>query len=93
MQKKTWKLITLLLAASLLVSACSVSTTSTADPESVDSSVFASGDRGDTWKSLAAVPTVNGQKENIAALSVRVLLRRARSRNGLTNMDLLILAT
>jgi len=71
MQKKTWKLITLLLAASLLVSACSVSTTSTADPESVDSSVFASGDRGDTWKSLAAVPTVNGQKENIAALSVR----------------------
>ena len=70
MSKKSFKLSFLLLVLVLITSACSISTKSTADTSSVDSSIFASGDRGDTWRALTAVPNITGRPGSIANISV-----------------------
>lgn len=74
MFKKSFKLVFVLLSVVILSSACSLSTTSTTtNTQIVDSSVFASGDRGDTWKSLTSVPSAIGRLGSIADLSVNLM--------------------
>lgn len=74
MNKKSFKLILALLGAVLLTSACSFSTTSsTTTAQTVDSSLFVTGDRGNTWRSFVAVPNTTGQAGSIADLSVNVM--------------------
>lgn len=74
MNKKSFKLILVLLGAVLLTSACSLSTTSsTTTTQAVDSSLFVTGDRGNTWRSFTAVPSTTGRAGSIADLSVNVM--------------------
>ena len=74
MSKKSFKLILLLVGLTLITSACSISTTSTATSKTtaaaVDSSIFVSGDRGDTWRSMTAVPSTTGSVGSISDFSV-----------------------
>lgn len=72
MKKRSWLLALLLILASPLVSACSISTTSTA-PEEKDSSVFLSLDGGNAWRAVDYIPTVSGRPESIANLNVNRL--------------------
>lgn len=76
MRAKSFKLFFLLAGVVLLSSACSLSTTSVntnAAKTQIDSSVFASGDQGDTWKSLTAIPSVTGRAGSIADLNVNIM--------------------
>ena len=73
MNKKSFKLILALAAVVLATSACSFSTTSSSSSQIVDSSVFASGDRGNTWKALTAVPNTTGRAGSIADLNVNLM--------------------
>lgn len=70
MFKKSFLLIFLLLALVVLTSACSITTKSSGEASSVDSSIFASGDNGDTWRALNAVPNITGRPGSIADISV-----------------------
>jgi len=74
MSKKSFKLILLLLGLTLVTSACSISTTSTATSKTmaaaVDSSIFVSGDRGDTWRSMTAVPSTTGSVGSISDFNI-----------------------
>jgi len=67
--KKT-SFLALLVLAPLVLSACTVSTTTNRD--SVDASVFLSTNSGDTWKEAIAVSTI-GQPQNIRDLNVNVM--------------------
>lgn len=73
MFKKSFKLILALAVVVIATSACSFSTTSSSTAQIVDSSVFASGDRGNTWKSLAAVPSTTGRAGSIADINVNLM--------------------
>ncbi|MFZ4631923.1 MAG: WD40/YVTN/BNR-like repeat-containing protein [Patescibacteria group bacterium] len=73
MSKKPFKLILALVAISLVTSACTVSTSSTTNTQSVDSSIFVSADRGDTWRALTAVPSTTGRAGSIAEISVNMM--------------------
>jgi len=75
MSTKSFKLILALVGVVLLSSACSISTTSsnTSATQTVDSSIFASGDRGDTWRSMTAIPSPSGQPGSISDLSVNLI--------------------
>jgi photosystem II stability/assembly factor-like uncharacterized protein len=78
MFKQSLKLYLALFALLLLTSACSISTTSsgtatTGNVQSVDSSIFASDDRGDTWRSLTAIPSTTGRVGSIANLNVNLM--------------------
>lgn len=73
MLSKVIKLSLALIGISLLTSACSVSTTSNTNTQSVDSSIFVSADRGDTWRAMTAVPSTTGRAGSIAELSVNLM--------------------
>ncbi len=73
MNKKTFKLILALIGITLVSSACSISTTSTSSTQSVDSSLFVTGDRGDIWRSMTSVPSTTGRAGSISDLSVNVM--------------------
>lgn len=70
---KSLKLIFALGGLILLTSACSVSTNSTGGAQSADSSIFASADRGDTWRTPSAIPNITGRAGSIADLSVNLI--------------------
>lgn len=70
---KSFKLILALAGLVFLTSACSISTNSSGNAQSADSSVFASGDRGDTWRALNAVPNITGRVGSIADVSVNLI--------------------
>lgn len=70
---KSFKLILAFLALSLTLSACTISTRSNSSGQSIDSSLFASGDRGDTWRSLTAIPTTSGRPGSISDLNVNLI--------------------
>lgn len=70
---KSLKLILASLALVLTLSACTISTRSSSSGQSIDSSLFATGDRGDTWRSLTAVPTTSGRPGSIADLNVNLI--------------------
>ncbi len=67
------KLFILILVALPLLSACSITTSSTGTANSTDSSVFFSLDRGDTWRAMATMPSVSGQPGSISDLNVNVM--------------------
>lgn len=73
MSTKSFKLIIALTILVFLTSACTISTSSTGNSQSVDSSVFASADRGDTWRSMTAIPAASGSAGSIANVSVNVM--------------------
>jgi photosystem II stability/assembly factor-like uncharacterized protein len=73
MFKKSFKLILALAGVVIATSACTLSTTSSSNTLTVDSSVFASGDRGNTWKALTAVPSTTGRAGSIADLNVNLM--------------------
>lgn len=73
MSTKFLKLVWPLLGLILFTSACSISTSSTGNTLSVDSSFFTSADRGDTWRSMTAVPSTSGSAGSIANLSVNLI--------------------
>jgi len=68
-----FKLIILLAIVVLIASACSITTTSSTENGDNDSSVFLSLDRGDTWRSMTAVPSTSGRPENITDINVNVM--------------------
>lgn len=72
MSKKFFKLFIVLTGVVLFSSACSLSTTSNTSTQ-IDSSLFVSSDRGDTWKSLTAIPSTSGRAGSIAELNVNML--------------------
>jgi len=72
MFSKSLKLIIALSALTLLTSACTISTTSTAN-QAPDSSIFASGDRGDNWRIMASTPSASGQAGNISNINVNLM--------------------
>lgn len=61
------------MALALVASACSLSTTSSQNSQTVDSSVFVSTNRGDNWQAAAKVPTTNGQTQNLGNLNVNLI--------------------
>ncbi len=73
MSTKSLKLILPLFGLILFTSACSISTTSTGNTQSVDSSFFASADRGDTWRSMTAIPSTSGSAGSISNINVNVM--------------------
>jgi len=76
MSKKFIKLSLTLMALVLLTSACSISTTSsgtTTGTTAVDSSIFVTSDRGDTWSALTAIPNTTGRAGSIADINVNLM--------------------
>ncbi len=73
MFKKNGKLILALVAVVLATSACSFSTSTSSSPQTADGSIFASADRGNTWKLLTSIPTVTGRAGSIADFNVNLL--------------------
>lgn len=73
MSTKSIKLVLALAALTLFTSACSISTSSSGNPQSVDSSVFATSDRGDTWRSMTAIPSTSGSAGSISNINVNVM--------------------
>ncbi len=73
MTTKSFKLILALVGLSLLTSACSISTSSSSTAQTIDSALFATADRGDTWRSMTAVPSTTGRAGSIADLSVNTI--------------------
>lgn len=73
MFKKSFKLILALAAVVIATSACSFSTTSSTNSQTVDSSIFASADRGNTWKSLTAIPSTTGRAGSISDINVNLM--------------------
>lgn len=72
MTRNSFKLILALVGLTFFTSACTISTTST-NPQAADSSIFASGDRGDNWRIMAATPSASGKAGNISGLSVNLM--------------------
>lgn len=72
MFKKSFKLILALAVVIVTTSACSFSTNSSS-LRAIDSSVFASADRGNTWKSLTAIPSTTGKPGSISDINVNLM--------------------
>ncbi|NLZ74788.1 hypothetical protein GX917_02755 [Candidatus Falkowbacteria bacterium] len=73
MFNKSFKLILTLVAVMLITSACSFSTSTSSKSQTVDGSVFASSDKGNTWKLLTAVPSVAARPGSIADINVNLM--------------------
>ncbi len=73
MSGKNLKLIIAGAALMLLVSACSITTSSSGNKTGVDGSLFLSTDAGDTWRSIASVPTTDGRLQSISNVNVKVM--------------------
>lgn len=68
------KLSLLFLVVAVAASACSISTNSSGgDANSVDSSVFFSGDNGTNWQSMAGVPSTDGRVRSISDINVNLM--------------------
>jgi len=77
MSSKILQVSLALAAAALLVSACSISTTSSSrsgTTSQVDSSIFLSTNQGDTWSAKANIPTVSGRPRSLADINVNTLV-------------------
>jgi len=72
MFQKSFKLILALIGLVFVTSACTISTTST-NNQSVDSSLFVTGDKGDTWRSMTAIPSTTSRTGSISDLNVNVM--------------------
>jgi len=70
MNLKKLRLPAALAAVTLLISACSFSTTSSGGNSANDSSLFLSTDAGNTWRSVASVPTIDGRLQSISGVNV-----------------------
>lgn len=73
MSQKTFRLLISLATLSLIISGCSISTTSSDGNASTDSSIFLSVDSGGTWRSMTNLPTVDGRVQTISDLNVNVM--------------------
>ena len=78
MNKKLSQIIQLAVLLVILViatSACSlkIGGSSNSDSQAIDSSLFVSVDKGDTWRPVTAIPSVNGRAGSIANINVNVL--------------------
>jgi len=73
MPQKKLKLVLALLSLVLVLSACSVTTSSTGGSGGTDSSLFLSTDAGNTWRSVAAVPTIDGRLNSISDVNVNIM--------------------
>lgn len=73
MFNKSFKLILALGAVVLVTSACSFTANTASKPQVADGSVFASSDKGSTWRLLTSVPNVTGRPGSIADISVNLM--------------------
>lgn len=78
MNKKLSQIIQLAVLLVILViatSACSlkIGGSSNSDSQAIDSSLFVSVDKGDTWRPVTAIPSINGRAGSIANINVNVL--------------------
>lgn len=73
MSGKNLKLIIAAAALMLSVSACSITTSSSGNKTGVDGSLFLSTDAGNTWRSVASVPTTDGRLQFISNVNVKVM--------------------
>lgn len=84
MYKTKIKLVLALVGLVLATSACTISTsTNSGANATVDSSVFGSTDRGDTWHSLVATPSATGQPGSISNLDVNLITMDPEDNNAL----------
>lgn len=76
---KVWRSIILFGLIVVFLAGCSFSvgpkdsSSMPSSTESIDSSLFVSTDKGDTWRSLTAVPSTSGRPGSIANLDVNVM--------------------
>ncbi len=73
MNRKNLKMIIALAAVMITASACSITTSSTGGNSVKDSSLFLSTDAGNTWRSVASVPTNDGRLQSISDVNVNVM--------------------
>ncbi len=73
MSKKLVKLVFLIVGAAVITSACTISTSSTGNTQSIDSSIFVSSDKGDSWRAMTAVPSATGRTGSISELNVNMM--------------------
>lgn len=73
MSVRTLKLLIILPVTVLLLSACSITTTSSNTKTGIDSSIFLTTDSGDSWRSMVGTPSASGQPGSIADLNVNRL--------------------
>lgn len=73
MINKKIKLVIAFTAVMLTISACSISTSSTGGNAATDSSLFLSIDAGNTWRTVASVPTTSGRIQSISDVNVKAM--------------------
>jgi len=73
MSGKNLKLIIVLAALMPVLAACSITTSSSGGSAGTDSSLFLSTDAGNTWRSVASVPTIDGRLQSISDVNVKVM--------------------
>lgn len=73
---KIIKLSALLIALTITTSACSLTIGGggSGDTPAIDSSLFVSVDKGDTWRPITAIPSVSGRAGSIANINVNALV-------------------
>lgn len=74
MSKKKTYLFFLLFLLLPVLSACTITTGGTPSSTAVDSSVFLSLDKGNTWRAMANVPVASGAPQNISGVNVNLLV-------------------
>jgi len=74
MSNKISKLLVILPFFVLFASACSISTTSSGNGETVDNSIFLSTTSGDTWRPMVSQPTTTGRTQTISDVNVNSLV-------------------
>ncbi len=71
---KKISLIIAILALSVLLSACSISLTSSGrKSQAAEAGVFVSVNRGDTWKNMSLIPTITGKPGSLSQVSIRTI--------------------
>lgn len=73
MRNKKLKRLVLSLVFLPLLAACTITTGGSSATGAIDSSIFFSQDKGDSWQAMAYVPIVTGSPKNINDLNVNLL--------------------
>lgn len=76
---RIYKVLGLLVFVGLMTSACSLSVgpktsnNTSSNSKAIDSSLFVTTDKGETWRPLTAIPSINGRTGSIANLNVSTM--------------------